>query len=406
MGEAAFENEDTLQRLLAKCPDLMPGELITPDEPRRWLLLARELGIPAEEGGGDNYSLDHLLLDQDGVPTFVEVKRASDTRIRREVVAQMLDYAANATSYSSVEAMRTHMARHYKTDELGVDEKVAEFLGDPELVDSYWQAVKTNLSAARIRLVFVADIIPAGLLRIVEFLNAHTDPLEIIAVEVRQYQDGEGRRMLVPRVLGVTAEAVDRKGTGRTKRQWDEASFRKAIEGKPYENAARKVVDRFLAWAREHRYTVWYGNGARDGSLQVGTTVGNRPYVAFVLYTNGWLETQFQYLSSRPPFDDMALRREYANRLLAIDGVAFPADDDTLTNRRPSIALALFNTDSKVEQLVGILDWFEATLHHGAAQPPRPRPNEMSPSEVADIVAHLEIVEPSDAERSEERDNR
>lgn len=40
------------------------------------------------------WSLDHLVVDQDAVPTFVEVKRASDTRARREVMAQMLDYAA------------------------------------------------------------------------------------------------------------------------------------------------------------------------------------------------------------------------------------------------------------------------------------------------------------------------
>ena len=30
------------------------------------------------------------------MPTLVEVKRSSDTRIRREVVGQMLHYAANA----------------------------------------------------------------------------------------------------------------------------------------------------------------------------------------------------------------------------------------------------------------------------------------------------------------------
>jgi hypothetical protein len=45
--------------------------------------------------GGAWWSLDHLVVDQDAVPTFVEVKRASDTPARREVVAQMLDYAAN-----------------------------------------------------------------------------------------------------------------------------------------------------------------------------------------------------------------------------------------------------------------------------------------------------------------------
>ena len=53
---------------------------------------------------------------------------------------------------------------------------LAEALGtdlDPEL---YWQQVKTNLLAGRIRLVFVADAIPAELRRIVEFLNARMSP--------------------------------------------------------------------------------------------------------------------------------------------------------------------------------------------------------------------------------------
>jgi len=48
---------------------------------------------------GDNAGIgwiDHLFLDQDATPTFVEVKRATDTRIRREVVAQVLDYVSNA----------------------------------------------------------------------------------------------------------------------------------------------------------------------------------------------------------------------------------------------------------------------------------------------------------------------
>lgn len=45
------------------------------------------------------WSLDHLVVDQDAVPTFVEVKRASDTRARREVMAQMLDYAAKGSAF-------------------------------------------------------------------------------------------------------------------------------------------------------------------------------------------------------------------------------------------------------------------------------------------------------------------
>jgi hypothetical protein len=40
------------------------------------------------------------------VPTLVEVKRRADTRIRREVVGQMLDYAANGVVYWPLEQLR------------------------------------------------------------------------------------------------------------------------------------------------------------------------------------------------------------------------------------------------------------------------------------------------------------
>jgi len=58
------------------------------------------------EEGGDCWFVDHLLIDQDGIPTLVEVKRSTDTRIRREVVGQMLDYAANAVVYWPVETIK------------------------------------------------------------------------------------------------------------------------------------------------------------------------------------------------------------------------------------------------------------------------------------------------------------
>ena len=65
------------------------------------------MAVPSEEGGGWRWSLDHLFLDQDGIRTLVEVKRSTDSRIRREVVGQMLDYAANAVVYWPVEEIRS-----------------------------------------------------------------------------------------------------------------------------------------------------------------------------------------------------------------------------------------------------------------------------------------------------------
>jgi hypothetical protein len=70
-----------LQELLAGNIHLLPGAQINRDNPRRWLLIRREAGVPDHDGGGGWWSVDHLAVDQDAVPTCVEVKRASDTRL-------------------------------------------------------------------------------------------------------------------------------------------------------------------------------------------------------------------------------------------------------------------------------------------------------------------------------------
>ena len=99
MYEQPFETEMIFQRLLADYPNLLAGDQIDVESARRWVLIAREMAVPDQQDGANRWSVDHLFLDQDAIPTLVEVKRASDTRIRREVVGQMLDYAANAVAY-------------------------------------------------------------------------------------------------------------------------------------------------------------------------------------------------------------------------------------------------------------------------------------------------------------------
>src|SRR5690242_2827039 len=84
-----YETEEILQKLLGDHPSIL-GTSRGPDD--RLLLIGRELPVPDEMSGNARWALDHLFADQSGVPVLVEVKRASDTRSRREVVAQMLDY--------------------------------------------------------------------------------------------------------------------------------------------------------------------------------------------------------------------------------------------------------------------------------------------------------------------------
>ena len=144
MTETPYDSEDLLQALIEKYPSLMVGDQINPSAPRRWLLVKREMGVPSEADGGNRWSIDHVFLDQDAIPTLVEVKRSTDTRIRREVVGQMLDYAANAVVYWPVEAMRTKFERGPDSDL-----RLAELLGENADVEAFWAAVKTNLQAGR-----------------------------------------------------------------------------------------------------------------------------------------------------------------------------------------------------------------------------------------------------------------
>jgi hypothetical protein len=127
MQETPYDSEALLQQLLADYSNLLAGDQINPDKPSRWLLVSREMRVPGNDGA-DRGSLDHLFLDQDAVPTLVKVKRSENTQIRREVVGQMLDYAANGVAFWSVENIR----RRYKATcaERNAEpiEKLADFL--------------------------------------------------------------------------------------------------------------------------------------------------------------------------------------------------------------------------------------------------------------------------------------
>ena len=216
MDEQAYLQEVKLQELLALYPDLLPGDQINPENPRRWLLVSREMGVPGSEEESGRWSLDHLFLDQDGIPTFVECKRATDTRIRREVVAQMLDYAANGIEYWNIKRLRQEATETATDEGSDLDDLVAELIDgeDETAVETFWASVEKNLQQGNIRLIFVADSIPRELRRLVEFLNDKMNDVEVLAVEVKRFQ-GEEHTVLVPRVVGLTEAARDKKKTAK-----------------------------------------------------------------------------------------------------------------------------------------------------------------------------------------------
>ena len=212
MEEAPFSTEDQLQALIADHPELLDGKQIRPGDPRRWILVTREKGIAESVDSGNRWSLDHLLIDQDAVPTLVEVKRGRNSDIRRAVVGQMLEYAAHAAHSWTATELRQAFEESTSPRRLEPDDELAMLLqeDEPPDVDGFWQRVVTNLAASRLRLLFVADEIPDPLRRVVEFLNAQMPALEVLAVEIKQFR-GTSTQTIVPRVLGRTEKPTRRR---------------------------------------------------------------------------------------------------------------------------------------------------------------------------------------------------
>ena len=210
MVEEPFAEEDLLQALVADHPELLSGEQMDPDNPRRFILIGREQGIADIVGSGHRWSLDHLLIDQDAMPTLVEAKRSTNSEIRRSIVGQMLDYAAHARHTWNVGDIRRVFEERTAISGQAPNIVLTELLQEAEPdADEFWQRVETNLRAARLRLLFVADGIPDELTRIVEFLNEQMLGIEVLAVEIKQFR-GETGQILVPRVIGRTSATPPR----------------------------------------------------------------------------------------------------------------------------------------------------------------------------------------------------
>lgn len=362
MREVAYEAEKILQDLIAKHPAVLAGEQVDTTDPRRWVLVAQEAGLPGALGGPDRWAIDHVLLDQDAIPTFVEVKRSSNTQIRREIVGQMLDYAANAEKYWPEGRLRALHEKRFPDVETA-EADLAERLGrdDPA---GFWADVDSNLADGRLRLIFVADAIPQELRRIVVFLDEHMEPqVRVCAIEVRRYAMGAARdtTALVPRVVAASARAdsaqAAKAATARPRRQWDRASFLAELSTRVGADELR-VAETLMKWAGERDLRLWFGKGAYTGTVfPVKDDAAGQEHFTFSIWTDGIVNVEFRRLQQSPAFEDVASRMELLDRLNEMPGVDVPPERIEQWGRVPLAALV-----SNTETFVKHFDWVVARL--------------------------------------------
>jgi hypothetical protein len=346
-----FLNEDEFQKLLATYPALLrlaagaEGDL---------LLIAREAGIADQPDAVDRWAVDHLFLNREGVPVLVEVKRVADPRARREVVAQMLDYASHGTAYWKAPDFQA-MYQKTTAGAEDADEKLSQFLGKQE-PEECWRQVEANLSAGRIRMLFVADKIGSELRRIVEFLNEQMRPAEVLAVEISQFKNANGVRTLVPRLIGATVRATSVKyPTGapdpRSNEEWL-ADFA-TINGEQIGTVARKLADLLIGAGLTMSL-------ARTAAVFKLAVEGHPPRSIFYLNPRpAGLAIWVGQLAEYAPFQTDQSRANVVKGIKAL-GLSFRTEPRDAANSSPTVLLQLLTAEGVLtkfsDYLLSIVD--------------------------------------------------
>jgi len=241
--------EDALQTFFEKYPQIIPGKQIDPisDDPPYFVLLRREMPV-----GG--WSLDHLFVDQHSILTLVETKLFQNPESRREVIGQIIEYAANA-----IEAWAGGGARQKATEFWGnqsppkeIDALLMEEFGEELDIDDFWRKVEENLTNKKIRLIIASDNLRPEIRRMIEYLNDEMKHTDIFGLELKFY-GGEKESVLVPRLVGQSQSTIDKKGLSKTNVIWTEEKLKSAYR-ELTDNFLVDRLDKILDWSLKRGY--------------------------------------------------------------------------------------------------------------------------------------------------------
>lgn len=338
MSRIRCQNEDReLQLILERNPDLLPGDQIDPEDPRRWLLIKREMPVPDPNTGIDRWCIDFMFGDQAAVPTFVECKRFSDTRSRREAVGQMLEYAANGHYYWNHETLCQFAREAAKRQGLELEDSIRALQpASGHSIDAYFERLQHNLREGRLRMVFFLEDSPMELRSVVDFLNKQMERSEVLLVEARQYfLAGTDTRIVVPTLFGFTEEARQAKRSiaAPSRKRWDRISFFADAESRLHQsevNALAEVLDQAISLGCE----IAWGTGQITGGFSIkAPSISSKSLLS--IFSNGRLQLNFGWLYGDPNVE--SARETFKTYVSETVGLPVPPD---LKEKYPSYPIA------------------------------------------------------------------
>ena len=204
-----YANEAELETLLEANPALLAGMEESPLS-----LVSRQYRL-----GGAGIA-DLFFVDGEGLPVLVEVKLARNPQSRREVIAQVFDYAATLTE-RTVDEVDSDTGG-------GVERALRCVCKDESEFKVRWQAMAANLRAGTLRIVVAVDMESEDLSRVIGFIGAHSD-LDVRLIVIEKYKDPEGG-FVYSSTATIAAEASPSQVTTKRERVPPRAEFLEVLE--------------------------------------------------------------------------------------------------------------------------------------------------------------------------------
>lgn len=330
--------EDALQTLLQDYPEIIPGTQIDPasDEPPRFVLLRREMPVAG-------WSLDHLYVDQYGVLTLVETKLLQNPESRRDVIGQIIEYAANAQEVWAFGKARQYAVEYWS--KRGKD--FNDILSDkfPELdIEEFWKKVEDNLSHRRIRLIIASDTIRPEVRRMVEYLNSEMQNTEVLGLELKIYGENDDELVFVPRIIGQTQALADWRSEALV-RVWDVNQLTESFS--KLANDKGRAFLRLLDWAIETGCFI--ESKAQSPTFGLAGLTGDR---LFSVSNTGHIYVFFE--ESRYP-GGLSQRKNLLDALVSLDFMSQDIVLEEVVSGRNSSRKLWDLDESELEELLHVL---------------------------------------------------
>lgn len=226
LEESDFEAETALQEALKRNPEVVP---VADLELGEVVVVGRETSVPSG-------AIDLLLVDAEGRVIIVETKLSSNPELRRQVVAQALDYGASLWRIApSVKDFEALVLRYWRSDACedervkkveslrdGLESIFRELYGEDWDYDTFEASLEDNLANGQHVLLVVASGLMDGLSRdLLQYLNLRMD-VPIYGVEIDVFET-QTQQIIVPR--GVRYTPRTRRSSTSTRGKTDRPTF-------------------------------------------------------------------------------------------------------------------------------------------------------------------------------------